>query len=268
MASTCGSSSATRGLEFEHPVRVRFLRRRRVPRRRASRLVRRHQPTTTASRRRPGVGRPARARSRHRARSIALAASERLRRVRHPRVVRRRAQADGRPRHRRRRHRGEAHDRARAHPRAPGPALRPRRTSYERAGTSGEDAALGALIEGDATLVEHAYLWSLPEHRARTRTGDAGRRRDRAAAVARRSGDVPARRGRSCTTCGRRSTTTWRRPRSTSRSPRTAASTSTSCSGRRRVRRRPSSTRSRWRHDDRADAGDAAAVRRRRGATR
>jgi hypothetical protein len=32
-----------------------------------------------------------------------------------------------------------------------------------RAGTSGEQAALGALIEGDATLVEYEYLWSLPQ---------------------------------------------------------------------------------------------------------
>ena len=33
----------------------------------------------------------------------------------------------------------------------------------ERAETSGEIAAQGALIEGDATLVEYDYLWSLPQ---------------------------------------------------------------------------------------------------------
>ena len=56
----------------------------------------------------------------------------------------------------------------------------------ERADTSGEQAALGALIEGDATLVEHEYLWSLPQRVQDTYWGDVERAWSRTPAASRR----------------------------------------------------------------------------------
>ena len=55
--------------------------------------------------------------------------------------------------------------------------------------TSGEYAALGAVIEGDATLVEREFLWSLPEKARDAYWADVAAYEDGATAP---EGDVPA----------------------------------------------------------------------------